>query len=105
MIGVSHALAWRLTDLGWAWRWHADPEGQARLRSGLAIAVIAVGVALALATHLINRAALAEFAGGLRVLAGGADLSVIGPRSGFAPEVYGTLAARSEVAVCPPSAS
>lgn len=58
----------------------------------LSVVAIALGVALGLAVHLIHRAALDEFAHGMRVLAGEADLQVVGPRSGFDDALYPVLA-------------
>ncbi|MEO7402949.1 MAG: FtsX-like permease family protein, partial [Burkholderiales bacterium] len=68
----------------------------------IALGALALGVALGLAIHLINRAALAEFAIGLRSIAGGADLTVAGPRAGFDATIYAKIASLPEVAAASP---
>lgn len=65
-------------------------------------AAIVLGVALGMAVHVVHEAALAEFARGLRTLAGAADLQVVGPRGGFDEKLYAVLAARPEVAAASP---
>jgi len=73
-----------------------------RLASALSLLAIALGVALGLAVQLIHDAALGEFGRGIRQLAGGADLQVIGPRTGFDEQLYFQLAQRAEVATASP---
>ena len=73
-----------------------------RLASALSLLAIALGVALGLAVQLIHRAALDEFGRGLRVLAGEAELQVVGPRAGFDEALYPLLALRPEVAEASP---
>lgn len=67
-----------------------------------AFAAIALGVALGMAVQAVHEAALSEFKRGLRSLAGETDLQVLGPRAGFAEELYEVLAARAEVATASP---
>ncbi|MBI4757178.1 MAG: FtsX-like permease family protein [Betaproteobacteria bacterium] len=67
------------------------------------LAAIALGVALGVAVAAVNRAALAEFAHGLRTLSGTADLQVRGPRSGFDEQLYPRLARLPEVALASPA--
>lgn len=73
-----------------------------RLASALSLAAIALGVALGLAVQLIHRAALDEFGRGMRLVAGDADLQVLGPREGFDDGLYITLAQQPEVAEASP---
>lgn len=73
-----------------------------RLATGLSLFAITLGVALGLAVQLIHGAALDEFGRGMRLLAGEADLQVLGPRAGFDDDVYITLAQRAEVAQASP---
>ena len=69
-----------------------------RLATALSLFAIALGVALGLAVQLIHVAALDEFGRGMRLLAGEADLQVLGPRGGFDDTVYVQIAGRAEVA-------
>ena len=73
-----------------------------RLATALSLLAIALGVALGLAVQLIHTAALDEFGRGMRLLAGEADLQLIGPRDGFDEAVYPLLATRPEVALASP---
>ncbi|MFA7592707.1 MAG: FtsX-like permease family protein [Thiohalobacteraceae bacterium] len=73
-----------------------------RLATALSLLAIALGVALGLAVQLIHSAALEEFGHDLRLLAGEADLQVLGPRGGFDAALYATLAQRPEVAQAAP---
>jgi len=73
-----------------------------RLATGLSLFAIMLGVALGLAVQLIHGAALDEFGRGMRLLAGEADLQVLGPRAGFDDEVYLTLAQRADIAHASP---
>lgn len=73
-----------------------------RLASALSLLAIALGVALGLAVQLIHGAALDEFGRGSRLLAGEADLQVIGGADGFDEALYFTLAARSDIAAASP---
>ncbi|MEO8739104.1 MAG: FtsX-like permease family protein [Casimicrobiaceae bacterium] len=76
--------------------------GHHRGRLVLSVAAIALGVALGFAVALINAAAIGEFTGSMKTLAGQADLEVRGPRGGFAEDLYGTLARDPDVAVASP---
>ena len=71
-------------------------------RTLLAVLAIALGVALGLAVQLINRSAVDELTQSVRTIAGDADLTVRGPRSGFPEQVFATLARDPEVAVASP---
>ncbi len=73
-----------------------------RLASLLSLLAVALGVALGLAVQIIHSAALDEFGRGLRLLAGEADLQVVGPRGGFDDGVFVLLAQRPEVAAASP---
>lgn len=73
-----------------------------RLATALSLLAIALGVALGLAVQLIHAAALDEFGRGIRLLAGEADLQLVGAREGFDEAVFAVLAARPEVAVASP---
>ncbi len=75
---------------------------QRRLATALSLLAIALGVALGLAVQLIHGAALDEFGRGVRLLAGEADLQVIGPNDGFDEALYFSLAQRAEVAEASP---
>src|SRR5690606_1314838 len=63
---------------------------------------IALGVALGLAVQLIHSAAIDEFGRGMRLIAGEADLQLVGARDGFDEAIYPVLAARAEVAEASP---
>ena len=76
--------------------------GRRRLATALSLVAIALGVALGLAVQLIHGAALDEFARGLRLVAGEADLQVLGPRGGFDDGIYVALAQRPEIAEASP---
>ena len=54
----------------------------------VSILAIALGVALGYAVHAINAAAVNEFGQALQAVSGEADLTVRGPRAGFAEAVY-----------------
>ena len=73
-----------------------------RVATLFSFAAIVLGVALGMAVQAVHEAALAEFARGLRFMAGEADLQVVGPRGGFEESVYAVLAARPEVAAASP---
>lgn len=80
--------------------------GQLRFRRGasvLSMLAIALGVALGVGVNAVNRAALDEFAHGLRTLSGQADLEVRGPRAGFDERLYPQLARLPEVALASPA--
>lgn len=73
-----------------------------RLRTLLAALAIALGVALGFAVQLINASAVDELTQGVRTLAGDADLTVRGPRSGFPETLYPMLARDPDVSVASP---
>ena len=76
--------------------------GQRRMATLFSFVAIVLGVALGMAVQAVHEAALSEFGRGLRTLAGSADLQVVGPRGGFAEEVYATLLARPETEAASP---
>ena len=63
-----------------------------RGRTLLSVLGVALGIALGYGVHLVNRAAVEDLAAGVRAIAGDADLEVRGGRSGFAEEVFATVA-------------
>jgi putative ABC transport system permease protein len=75
---------------------------QNRGRLALTVVAIALGIALATAVHLINHSAASEFTAAVRGLAGSADLTVRGPRSGLDEMLYPRLAQRPDVARASP---
>ncbi len=89
-------MLWRLLTMAAA-RVAVAP-GRALLLAG----GIAIGVAMALAIHLINKAAVSEFALSVRSAAGDADLQIIAGRAGFGEALYPEVARRPEVAVASP---
>lgn len=85
--------------------WRAAVWRPLRQRSGaaaLAILGVALGVALGLAVALINLQAVQDFAGGLRRLAGEADLVLQAPGKGFSEDWYRRLATAQGVQVAAP---
>ena len=75
---------------------------QNRARVLIAVLAIALGVALGFAVQLINQSAVNELTQGVRTIAGDADLSVRGPRSGFDEALFPRLARDADVAVASP---
>ena len=73
-----------------------------RLAGVLSLVAVTLGVALGLAVQIIHGAALDEFGRGMRLLAGEADLQVVGPRGGFDDAIYLTIAQRPEVGQASP---
>jgi putative ABC transport system permease protein len=63
---------------------------------------IALGVGLALAVHLVNRAAVNEFALAVQNVAGEADLQAMATAGSFPETTFATLARLPEVAVASP---
>ncbi|MBU2801715.1 ABC transporter permease [Acidithiobacillus caldus] len=85
--------------------WRAAVWRPLRQRPGataLAILGVALGVALGLAVALINLQAVQDFAGGLRRLAGEADLVLQAPGKGFSEDWYRRLATAQGVQVAAP---
>lgn len=78
--------------------WRAHPGRQL-----LGIVAIAIGVAMDYAVHLINHAALTEFAAALRTLMGSADLEIRGPKAGFDEALYPRIARMPEVRAVSPA--
>lgn len=73
-----------------------------RLAGVLSLTAVTLGVALGLAVQIIHGAALDEFGRGMRLLAGEADLQVVGPRVGFDDGLYLDIAQRPEVGQASP---
>jgi putative ABC transport system permease protein len=73
-----------------------------RWRLALCVTSISIGVALAVAVHAIHTSAVAEMTRAARTLAGGADLEVRGPRSGFDEALYPKVALIEGVALASP---
>ena len=80
----------------------AGSFAQNRARTLVAALAIALGVALGFAVQLINASAVDELTQGVRTLAGDADLTVRGPRSGFDEAIYPTLSKDPDIAVASP---
>ena len=80
----------------------AGSLAQNRARTLVAALAIALGVALGFAVQLINASAVDELTQGVRTLAGDADLTVRGPRSGFDEAIYPALAKDPDIAVASP---
>jgi putative ABC transport system permease protein len=71
----------------------------------MAVLAVALGVALAWSVHLINRSALAEFAGAVRAVQGEPDASFVClRREGCDDAVVDTLAVRGDVSLAVPVA-
>jgi putative ABC transport system permease protein len=69
----------------------------------MAVLAVALGVALAWSVHLINRSALAEFAGAVRAVQGEPDASLVClQRQGCDDAVIDALASRAEVSAAVP---
>jgi putative ABC transport system permease protein len=79
-----------------------DTFSRNRGRLLLSVLAIALGVALGFAVALVNQTAVGEFVGGMRTLAGEADLEVRGSRSGFDEQVFVALAQDADIAVASP---
>ena len=91
---AGHAAVARALLIG-EWR-----DGRARLIAG--VLALALGLALMSAIFLVNAAALDEFDGAVRRLAGSADLIVRGPRAGFDEALYPVLRHRPGVRAVSP---
>lgn len=76
--------------------------GRQRGRLALAVAAIALGVALGFAVAVINATAVGEFEGGMRTMAGDADLEIRGGRGGFDEALFARVARDRDVAVASP---
>ena len=96
VVGNSNGSA-RLAD---PFGWRASLRFKGRML--LSMAAIALGVALGYAIHLINAAAVDEFARGLSAASGSADLVIRGPSSGFSADAYPLAARMPAVAVASP---
>ncbi|GAA5183039.1 FtsX-like permease family protein [Niveibacterium umoris] len=75
---------------------------QRRLASALSLLAVALGVALGVAVSSVNRSALDEFAHGVRVISGEADLQLYGPRNGFDEALFPRVALLEGVDIASP---
>jgi putative ABC transport system permease protein len=73
-----------------------------RLATLFSLIAIVLGVALGMAVQAIHEAALKEFGRGVRVLAGTADLRIVGPASGFDETLFEQILRIPEVAQATP---
>jgi putative ABC transport system permease protein len=94
MMGQRLLLGRALSQPAWSW------QGGRTLVAGIAVAL---GVALGAAVHLVNHSAAISFERAARALAGSADLTVRGPRGGFAESVYPVIAATPGVMAVSPA--
>ncbi len=85
------------------WPYFVEPLRARKGATLLTMLAIALGVALGVAVNAVNRAALEEFAHGMRTISGQADLEVRGPRAGFDENLYPRIARLPEVAVASPA--
>lgn len=76
---------------------------QNRARTVIATVAIALGVALGFAVQLVNESAVDELTHSVSTLAGDADLTVRGPRSGFDEALYARLARDPEIEIASPA--
>jgi putative ABC transport system permease protein len=73
-----------------------------RMATLFSLLAIILGVALGMAVQAIHEAALNEFGRGVRVLAGAADLRLVGPASGFDETLLEQILRHPEIAVATP---
>ena len=73
-----------------------------RMATLFSLLAIILGVALGMAVQAIHEAALNEFGRGVRVLAGTADLRLVGPASGFDETLLEQILRHPEIAVATP---
>jgi putative ABC transport system permease protein len=73
-----------------------------RMATLFSLLAIILGVALGMAVQAIHEAALNEFGRGVRVLAGEADLRLVGPASGFDETLLEQILRHPEIAVATP---
>ncbi|QSI75228.1 ABC transporter permease [Niveibacterium microcysteis] len=73
-----------------------------RFATGLSLIAVMLGVALGVAVSVVNRSALDEFAHGVRVLSGDADLQLVGPRNGFDETIFPRVAISDGLALASP---
>lgn len=76
--------------------------GRRRMATIFSLVAITLGVALGMAVQAIHTAALSEFGRGVRVLAGEADLRIVGPASGFSETLLGQIRDHPEIAEATP---
>ncbi len=88
---------------GWLLAHFAGGFARARpARTLLQVGAIAIGVAMGTAVHLINASDVAEMTAAERSLSGAADLSVVGPSTGFDEAAYQRIATDPAVAIAAP---
>ncbi|MDD2741182.1 MAG: hypothetical protein PHV02_02855 [Rhodocyclaceae bacterium] len=73
-----------------------------RMATLFSLLAIILGVALGMAVQAIHEAALNEFGRGVRVLAGAADLRLVGPASGFDERLLEQILQHPEIVVATP---
>lgn len=73
-----------------------------RFATALSLLAVMLGVALGVAVSVVNRSALDEFAHGVRVLSGEADLQIVGSRNGFDDALFARVALSEGVAAASP---
>lgn len=78
-------------------QWLAHP-----LRHATSALALALGVALGYAVHIVNEAAMSEFAAALDTVGGGADVEIRGPAAGFDDRLYDAIAVLPGVAAVAP---
>ncbi len=93
----SGLLISRITGWLLAGEWRAHP-----VRALVALLAIALGVALGFGIHLVNEAAFSEFSAAARSLSGSADLQVRSKSPQLDENIYGQIAAMSEVDIASP---
>lgn len=76
--------------------------GRRRFATALSLLAVTLGVALGVAVSVVNRSALDEFSHGVRVIAGEADLQIIGPRTGFDEALFARVALAAGLDVASP---
>lgn len=76
--------------------------GRRRMATLFSLVAIILGVALGMAVQAIHEAALNEFGRGVRVLAGEADLRLVGPASGFDETLFEQILQHPEIAHATP---
>jgi len=84
------------------WPYLVEPLRARRGATLLSVVAIALGVALGVAVEAVNRAAVEEFARGMRTLSGLADLEIRGSRAGFDEMLYPRLAQLPQVEAASP---
>jgi putative ABC transport system permease protein len=90
------SASWLVLNL-WRAEWRAHP-----LRLTTGVLALAFGVALGYAVHLVNQAAIGEFAEAVSTVAGRVDLEIRGPAAGFDDRLYDAVAVLRGIAALSP---